>query len=209
MKSGKKGMTLVDVMVAISIFTIGIGGFTMLFARSWKVNSFIIEEGNTVRIASRGVQTVVKDLRKIRQADNGDYAIKSGDDFNLTVYLDDDRDGVTERVHYFLDTDTNQLKKGVTDPVAGTPPTYPAGDQTVTVVADYVMNTPTQPIFYYYNKDYPGDIVNNPLNLSPTLPVAQVKLIRVLLWVNIKPLTAPDNVNFESFVDLRNLNENI
>ncbi|KKP97927.1 MAG: hypothetical protein UR99_C0005G0023 [Candidatus Moranbacteria bacterium GW2011_GWD2_36_12] len=71
------------------------------------------------------------------------------------------------------------------------------------------MNESSQPIFRFYNQDYPGDIVNNPLSTSPSLAVDQVRLIRVHLWINIKPLTAPDNVNFETFVNLRNLNENI
>ena len=203
----KKGMSLVDVIVAISIFSIGMAGFTVLFVRSWKSNSFIIEEGNTSLMASRAIQNITNDLRKIKQADNGDFAIKSGDDFNLTVYLDEDGDSVTERVHYYKTGQT--LYKGITNPNAGTPPTYPNGDQTVKTLAEYITNTEEQPLFYYYNKDYPGDTVNNPLNISPTLPVDQVKLIRVHLWINIKPLTAPDNINFETFIDLRNLNENI
>jgi type II secretory pathway component PulJ len=203
----KKGMSLIDMMIAISIFTIGIGGFTMLFVRTWESNKFIIETGQTSMMASRSVQQLTSELRKIRQSDGGDYPIKAGDDFSLTVYLDVDKDGVTERVHYYLSNE--KLKKGVTKPTSGTPPTYPSADQVTTDMANYVMNTSTQPIFYYYNKDYPGDTVHNPLNLSPSLPVGEVKLIRIHLWINIKPNTAPDNINFESFVDLRNLNENL
>jgi len=203
----KKGMSLVEMIVAIAIFTIGIAGFTALFIRSWQSNSFIVEEGQTNQIATQAVDSIVKNLRKIRQSDNGDYPIKFGDGFNLTIYVDDDNDGITERVHYFLNGQI--LEKGVTSPTTASPPVYPTGDQTVTMVANYVTNTTSQPIFYYYNKNYPGDTVNNPLATSPSLAVDQVKLMKIQLWVNIKPNTAPDNVNFESFVDLRNLNENI
>jgi type II secretory pathway pseudopilin PulG len=206
-KKIKKGMTLIDMIIAIGIFSMGMIGFTILFVRVWKSNSFIMEEGQATMMASRTIQQLVESLRKIKQADNGEFAIKSGNDFNFTVYLDDDNDGITERVHYFLVGES--FKKGVTKPNAGTPPTYPSGDQVITIMANYVTNTAAQPIFYYYNKDYPGDIVNNPLNISPTLPIDKVKLVRIKLWINIKPLTAPDNVNFESFVDLRNLNENL
>lgn len=203
----KKGMTLVEMIIAISIFTIGIAGFTALFVRSWKTNSFIIEEGQDNQAAQQALDSMVKNLRKIRQADNGDFSIKSGNGFSLTVYLDVDNDGATERVHYYMNGQT--LEMGVTNPVAGSPATYPAGDQTVTAVANYVTNTGSQPIFYYYNQNYPGDTVNNPLATAPSLAVNQVKLIKVQLWVNIKPNTAPDNVNFESFIDIRNLNGNI
>jgi len=200
-------MSLVEMIVAIAIFSIGIAGFTTLFVNSWRSNSFIVEEGQTNQIATQAVDSIVKNLRKIRQSDSGDYPVKSGDGFNLTIYVDDDNDGFTERVHYFLNGQV--LEKGVTKPTAASPPTYPTGDQTITTVANYVTNTGSQPIFYYYNKNYPGDTVNNPLTTSPSLAVDQVKLVKIQLWVNIKPDTAPDNVNFESFVDLRNLNENI
>lgn len=200
-------MTLMETMIAIAIFTIGIAGFTALFARSWQANSFIVEEGNDDQMAQQALNGIIVNLRKVHQADNGDYAIKSGDGFSLTVYLDVDNDGTTERVHYYMNGTT--LEMGVTNPTAGTPETYPAGDQTVTAAATNVTNTNAQPIFYYYNQNYPGDTVNNPLATTPSLAVDQVRLIKVQLWINIKPNTAPDNVNFESFVDLRNLNGNI
>lgn len=194
-------------MVAIAILILIMGGFTMLASKSWKMKSFILESGQTSSLISKAIDILTDDLRKVRQADNGDYAIKSGDNFSLTVYLDEDKDGKTERVHYYLDGQI--LKKGITKPSAGMPPTYPSGDQRVQDIANYVMNTTSQPIFYYYNKDYPGDTTNNPLAVAPALAVDQVKLVRVHLWINIKPLTAPDNINFETFIDLRNLNENL
>jgi hypothetical protein len=120
------------------------------------------------------------------------------------VYLDVDKDGTTERVHYFLDQATDELKKGITDPLATTPISYPATDDSVSVITNYVINEATDPVFYYYNENYPGDIVNNPL-VSP-VAVDQVRLIRVHLYVNINPVHAPDNINIESFADLRNLN---
>ncbi len=197
-------MTLVELLIAIAILTLGIGGFTMLASKSWKMNSFVMEAGNATGKATRALNETIKNLRKIRQADDGSYPIKSVSNTSLTVYLDDDGDNVTERVHYYLDSVTQTFKKGVTKP-SGTPASYPAGDQTVSVVTNYVVNTAAQPVFEYYNSDYPIDTVNNPI-VNPV--PANVKLVKVRLWVNIKPLTAPDNVNLESFVEFRNLNDN-
>ncbi len=109
-----------------------------------------------------------------------------------------------EKVHYFLDLATDQLKLGVSDPLATTPVTYPGGDSTVSVVANYVVNENSNPVFFYYNGDYPSDIINNPLTTPAT--VGMVRMIHVHLFVNINPVHAPDNINIESFVDLRNLN---
>jgi hypothetical protein len=119
------------------------------------------------------------------------------------VYLDIDDDGVTERVHYWLDTANDRLMLGVREPSAATPPTYAAGDGTTSILANYIVNDGTQPMFYYYNENYPGDTVNNPI--ATPVAVENVRLVRVLLRINIDPIKAPNNINVESFVDLRNL----
>jgi len=154
--------------------------------------------------ASRATNKIVIQLRGIQQADNGDYPLESGDDFDMVFYADVDDDGVVEKVHYFLDLATDQLRMGVSNPLPTNPVTYPTTDQTVSVVTNYVVNASTDPIFYYYNDDYPTDTVNNPLATPANIGVVQ--MIRVKLFVNINPVTAPDNINIESFVNLRNLN---
>ena len=200
----EKGMTLVETLVAIAIFVIGVAGFAMLASKGWKINSYVLEAGNASSKATRALNGTIKSLREIRQADDGSYPIKDLNSNSLTVYLDNDNDGKAERVHYYLDTATQTFKKGVTWS-GGNPAIYPIGDQAVSVISDYVVNTTSQPVFEYYNGDYPGDTTNNPL----TNPVpADVKLVKVRLWVNIKPLTAPNNINLESFAEFRNLNEN-
>ncbi len=195
-------MTLVEMMMAIFIMLIAMEGFTLLLLKSFQTNSFILEEGVASAAAARVVSNIVSDLRKARQADNGAYPIAWGSDFDLKVYIDIDKDGATERVHYYISDE--KLYQGVTNPNAGLPVTYPAGDQVTTMLLDYVVNTAAQPIFYYYNKDYPTDTVNNPL--TTPIVVNTAKLIRVHLWVNIDPVRAPDNINIESFAELRNLN---
>jgi hypothetical protein len=110
-----------------------------------------------------------------------------------------------EKVHYFLDLDADQLRLGISNPIATNPITYPATDDTVSVVANYVVNESNDPIFYYYNAHYPSDVTNNPLSTPAT--VGEIQMIRVKLYVNINPVHAPDNINIESFVDLRNLHD--
>ncbi len=75
----------------------------------------------------------------------------------------------------------------------------------MTTVTNYVVNESDNPIFYYYNDDYPGDTTNNPL--STPASVGNIQMVRVKLLININPVHAPDNVNIESFVDLRNLHD--
>lgn len=199
----QRGLTLVELMVAISIMLIAMYGFTLLFLKSWDTNKFILEEGLASASVSHTANKIIKELRGVRQADNGDFPIASGSDFDLKVYIDIDGDAVTERVHYFLDLNTDQMKMGVTKPTGSTPVAYSATDDTVIVLAEYIVNESDNPVFYYYNENYPGDTTNNPLAVP--VKVGDVRLVRVHLLLNIDPIHAPNNINIESFVDLRNL----
>ncbi len=200
-----KGLTLLEVVISIAIASIAMEGFTFLFLRTWDTNKFIIEEGLASAAASRATNKIVIQLRGVQQADNGDYPLESADDFDLEFYADIDDDGVVEKVHYFLDQPNDVLRLGVSNPLATNPVTYPATDTEVTTVTNYVVNESDNPIFYYYNDDYPGDTTNNPL--STPASVGNIQMVRVKLLININPVHAPDNVNIESFVDLRNLHD--
>lgn len=196
-----RGMTLVELLVAIAIMFITMEGIGLLLIRSWSMNKFVLEMGNASFIASRGTTKVVNEVRKTRQADNGDYPVESGGDFDLKVYLNGDGDGATERVHYYLSGQT--LYRGITHPVAGLPITYPSGDDSVTAIAKSIVNTATDPVFYYYNENYPSDTANNPL--STPVAVSRVRMIKIHLLVNIDPNHAPDSINIEAFAQLRNM----
>lgn len=197
-----RGMSLVEMLMAIFILLIGLEGVSLLFVNSWKMNKFILETGNASFIASRTVNLIVKDVRRARQADNGDYPIESGGTSDLQLYIDIDGDGITERVHYYLSN--GSIYRGVTKPNATVPVTYPSGDQDTLLLAQYISNTPADPVFFYYNKHYPSDTTNNPL--ATPVAVQDVRLIQVHLLVNIDPIHAPNNINVESFAELRNLN---
>lgn len=190
-------MTFIEVIVAIAIFVIAIEGFTLLFVKSWKMNSFVLESGMASLIASRGVQTTIDVIRNARQADNGSFTIISANDNDLVIYSDIDGDSTVERVHYYLDN--GNFKVGVTEPTNDVPPVYPAGDQTVSDAASYVVNNAGAPIFSYY------DIDNN-LLATPAV-VNSVKMTRVYLEVNIDPIRAPNNIVIQSYASIRNLSE--
>ncbi len=198
-----KGMTLIEMLVAIAVMLIAMQGFTYIFTTSWDNNKTIIETGLASATASRSVNQTIIQLRAIKQGDNGDYPIEEADDFDLTIYTDIDDDGVTERVHYYLDLATDEFKRGITDPSATVPVTYAASDATTTVLAEYIVNESSDPVFSYYNDEYPSDTTNNPLATPASL--GNIQLIRMKLRVNIDPVHAPENINVESFVDLRNL----
>ena len=200
-----KGLTIIEMMMAIFIFTAGMVGFTLLFSRTWQSNSSTLKMGQASLSASQGVSKMVDYLRKARQADNGSYPIKSADSDNLVVYSDYNKDGITERLHFYQSG--QNILMGVTSPTATFPKTYPEANQEIINLASGVMNTSELPIFYYYNKDYPGDEENNPLDTPVSSHISDIRLIKIYLEVNTVPIQASNNIKMQSFVEMRNLND--
>lgn len=197
------GMTIIEMMVAIAIFTIGITGFTLLFSKVWQGNSYTLEMGQSSMAVSQGVNTMMNYIRGSRQADNGSYPLISASNNDLSLYSDFDKDGVTERLHFYKNG--SQIIMGYRKPSNGMPKTYANGDQATRVIADHIVNDSNTPVFHYFNNNYPGDTANNPLHAPAT--VSDVRLVKIYLQININPNRAPDNIQMQSFVELRNLND--
>ena len=202
-KTNKKGLTLVETLVAIAIFAIGMEGFTLLFMNAWRNNAYTLEMGQSSMAVSRGVNLIGGYLRSVRQSDNGSYPLESADDNDIVVYSDYDRDGITERLHIYNNNQT--IFMGVTSPTATMPKTYPAGDEETVVIAERIVNAVDEPIFYYYDKDYAG--APSQLPLATPADITEIRLVRIHLKINIDPNRAPDNIEMQSFVEMRNLND--
>jgi len=200
---GRKGLTLVETLVAIAIFAIGMEGFTLLFINAWRNNSYTLEMGQSSMAVSHGVSTIVDYLRSARQADNGAYPIVEADDNELILYSNYDHDEATERLRIYKSG--SDILMGVTNPTETMPVTYPLGDEEFFTIASQIVNTNSEPIFYYYDKDYAGG--SEQLPLTTPANVSDVRLLKIHLKINIDPNRAPDNIELQTFVEMRNLND--
>lgn len=199
----KKGFTLVETLVAITLLLIGTAATTMLFSKIMQSKAYSLEMGRSAFVVSRSIGDLTQYLRRARQSDAGSYPIVSADDNALTLYSDYNKDGVTERLHIYLSN--NKVYMGVREPNVTFPVTYTAGDAIITELADHIVNTAGDPMFSYYNKDYPGDVEHNPV--TTPADVSEIRLVKIFLKINIDPNKAPDNIQQETFVELRNLND--
>jgi len=199
----KSGMTLIEALFAIAIFVMGIAGFTQLFVKSWQSNRYVFEMGQSSLAASQAVNKMGDYIRRTRQGDDGAFPVKSANDNDIVFFCDFDKDGVAERVHLYKSG--GNILMGVRKPTDSIPKTYPSGDQTTIMIASNIINSASTPVFYYYNKNYPGDQTNNPVSTPAT--VADIRLMKIYLQINIDPNRAPDNIAIESFIELRNLND--
>ena len=90
------------------------------------------------------------------------------------------------------------LKKGIINPV-GQPPSYPEDQEEIIVLSRYIRNT--LPLFRYYDGE--GDELAAPARLEET------KMIKVGLVINIDPDHPPFDFELESYVQIRNLKDNL
>ena len=199
----KKGFTLVETIVAIAILILGTQATVLVFAKIIQNNEYGLEMGNSSFIVSQSVGNLIEYLRSSRQSDAGAYPIVSANSNDLVFYSDYNNDGVTERLHVYLSN--GNVYMGVTNPTNTIPKTYPVGDTKTIQLASHIVNTGSDAMFSYYNQNYPADTVNNPVAVPAD--VSQIRLVKIFLRININPNRDPDNIQQESFVELRNLND--
>lgn len=169
----------------------------------YKTSRFAEEQNESIEHARKGIETMIEEIREASPAENGDFAIAEADEQNFVFYSDIDVDQQTEKVRYFLEG--SDLKKGVTQPT-GFPVTYPTENEVITILSMYVRND-TDPIFYFYDATWAGTDTNDYLT-TPASP-NQVNIIRLNLEININPAIAPNPFILESYVNVRNLKENL
>lgn len=199
----KKGFTLVETLVAISLFLIGTVTTVLLFSKIMQSKAYSLEMGRSSFVVSRSISDLTQYLRRARQSDAGSYALVSANDNDLVVYSDYNKDSATERLHIYLSN--GGVYMGIRGPNDTFPVTYSSGDATTMQLADHIVNTSSDHMFSYYNKDYPADTENNPV--TTPADVSEIRLIKIFLKINIDPNRAPDNIQQETFVELRNLND--
>ena len=153
--------------------------------------SWYLEEAT--KNAWEGVKSFSKEIRDAKAGEQGAYPIEKADQFEIIFYSDLDGDGKTERVRYFLDN--SKLKKGVIQP-QGWPISYPEGTEEITLISDYIVNQPSEPIFFYFGKE--GSALPYPA------PLSQIRSIKISLKVDVKP-KIPQPVEIETLVKLRNI----
>ena len=198
---------MVETLVAIGLLLLGTQATVLIFSKTMKSKSYSMEMGKSAFVVSRSVSDLTQYLRRTRQSDAGLYPIVTADDNDLVFYSDYDKDGDTERLHVYFTGATDTVSMGVREPSFTVfPPTYAAGDGETFTLAEHIVNDPVNdPMFSYYNKDYPGDTDHNPV-ATPAV-VSEIRLVKIFLKINIDPNNAPDNIQQETFVELRNLND--
>jgi prepilin-type N-terminal cleavage/methylation domain-containing protein len=198
-----KGFTLIEAMVALFIFVLVVAAVNNFIIQNYKSYQISVEQSIAIEEGREAIESMVKEIREVKSSDAGHYPIAEANNDSFTFYGDIDRDVAVEKVRYFRDG--NIFKKGVIEPT-GEPLVYDPLNEQITIISENLIST-TTPIFLYYNGDYPGDTVNNPLETPAD--VTEIKLIQTHIIINVDPDRPPLDYILDTFIQPRNLKDNL
>lgn len=198
-KNNHNGITLVEVLIAIGIFSFLTVGIVTLFLTSWKYNQIVWEQLKTQNEGRKVTRDFTNQLRVASLSSVGAYPIESASSTQIVFYSNVDSDSLREKVRYFLSGRT--LRRGIVKPT-GTPLTYNSANETVVDLAHDLI-TSTLP-FTYYGSSYSGAEAA----LSSPVDVTQIRVVGISLVLEEDPNASPVPFYIESKVMLRNLKDN-
>lgn len=194
----RQGMTLVEVVVVVALFTLLMLVITDVTDALYRNNAYTIAQSTEIDSARRGIQIAVRDIREMTYADNGAFPLVVMDPDRIGFYSDTDQDQSVEYIEYVYTAASTTLTKNIYN-ATGTPRTYnlTTPDQTVTL-STYVQNAlNSTSTFYYY--DASGAAITNPSDL------VEVRYIHTQIIVNVDPIRDPGEFLITGSSALRNL----
>lgn len=194
------GMSLVEMMVIISIYTLLTFAITFSISELYKFNSYGISQANEVENARRGMTEWNRDVKEMTVAEDGTYPVSVIEEHKMGYYSDTDLDDNVEYTEYSLSSTT--LIKNTYNP-SGTPATYDLTTPDKTeILSRYVQNmTESTSTFQYFD--------NFGNQLTSSSPIIDVRYIKMLLIVNIDHVHSPGEFVLRSSVAPRNLKDNL
>jgi prepilin-type N-terminal cleavage/methylation domain-containing protein len=195
------GFSLIELLVAISIFTI-----VAFIATRFQADIFIQGEESQRRIAAEQearttLKNMIAEIRSAAPSNIGDYPIVLASSSAITFFSDIDNDGLQEQVRYYLLGRT--LRKSVIKPT-GAPYQYLPANEKVSYEVNDIINVGGV-VFQYYDRNYTGS--STPL-VYP-VNIADIRVVKVIVTIDANPARAPEPITFESQVSIRNLKDNL
>jgi hypothetical protein len=199
LKTKKQGFTIIEIFVAIFIFTL-IGIALVRF----QIDIFSLNKytGSNL-VAQESARQILKnftvEVRSMSPSNAGSYYIDQAATSSLTFYSNIDSDSDVEKIRYFLSGTT--FYKGVINPTGAT---YNPTDEKIIKLANGIANATTS-IFNYYDTNYDGTSppLSQPVNIS------SIRLIKINLIIDEDILKSPGPLYMTTQVSIRNLKDNL
>ena len=199
-----RGFTLVEVLVALGIFSLLALAVSWILITALRSNRIIWDQLSGQSDARRVLREVVDTARRAEVSSLGAYPVERADPYEFIFYANVNTDSFRERVRFFVDQAANTINKGITKPV-DLPLRYATSTEVVTVLARDVVNDDLSiPVFSYFDESYTGSSTPLSAPVSTTL----VHVIKVDLEIEHDPVATPVPLRAESTVMIRNLKTN-
>lgn len=195
MNYSQKGVTFIEALVWIAVFTSAMIALTSALISFYHANSFAIKDASAIQSAQHSMDIAVRALRTASYSDVGAYPIISiapnQVSFYSSVYKGDPH---IQQVRLF--TTGNSLQEGVIEP-AGDPPVY-TGTEILSNLSDYVQNlTVGTSTFIYYDQN--GTVISDYSQFQ------KVRFVTINLVVDVSTSSLPTQLTLTSSAALRNL----
>lgn len=198
----EKGMfNATELLVSVAVLAAVFGGiFNLLYygQQRWSNTSRDTDARQNGRLA---MSKIIKEVREAQSPSEDDYGIYSADKLAFQFYADINSNPGPERIRYFLNG--NQLVRGELDPSTTEAPWVYTGEEQTEVIAQYVRNDASSPIFRYLDENQ-AELTSLPLSLVDR---KKTRLVEVSLLVDVSISELPDQMELESESQLRNLRE--
>lgn len=199
----QKGFTLVEMLTAIFIFTLLIGGILLLFKTILTTSTQQTLALGSTDQARKVAFNFVNEIRTATTGNSGAYPLNEASSSEIILYSGyGSANGTANRIRYFASGPI--LYKGTIIP-SGNPLSYNLNSEIVKPVQTALANGNT-PIFYYYDEAFSGTNTPliQPINLNR---VKFVKINLILLKQDVKNATSTFSVSAGGTI--RNLKTNL
>lgn len=188
--------TLLETVVVVAIFTILSGAVMDMIISLYRSHAYTFAQTSELYEARRGIEIMVRDVREMTFADDGQFPLVALASTSLSFFSDIDRDNSVELVELVLEgTTLNKYTYDAIDTVYST-----SSPSATYQLSEYVQNTlEGEPIFRYY--DEAGTEVTDPSLFT------DVRYVEMNVIVNVDPLRNPGQYSIRSSAALRNIIE--
>lgn len=148
------GFTIIELLVSIAIFSVLIAITVTVLANVFFNSSqqfFALSNIDNAELVSN---RFVNELRNATTGADGSYALSVADNNQIIFYSKGATSGATvDRIDYYFSGNT--LYEGIVVPT-GSPLSYNLASESKTIVQNDVANSPSNPVFTYYDGNYSG-----------------------------------------------------
>lgn len=197
----QSGFSLIEIIIAAAILSVLVFVIASLRNNVNTLGNLVTQKLQSRQDIDRVMDQMVTEIRSAAPSSQGAYPIDSASTSSLVFYSDVDSDGLFERIRYTVGSTT--LDRGVIKP-SGNPLTYATSSERVATLISNLTRTTSSPVFSYYGDDYTG--TQPPLAPTSTLASA-VRLVRVTLYVDVRPREAPKPAFVSQLINIRNLRD--